>query len=105
MTIEKLSVNGTQYLRLVRTYRIKDEHGKSVNRKEVIKSLGPLSKYDDRQPDFLQRLRQSFANKEPLIPELLPYIDQAPNPQITVTLTAGDRFCAGSPKLFAPLHP
>ena len=68
MTIEKYESNGIERLRLVRTYRIKNANGKSVNRKEVIKSLGALSKYDDGQPEYLQRLKQSFAEKKPLIP-------------------------------------
>ncbi len=102
MTIEKYSSNGIVYLRLVRTYRIKDENGNSVNRKEVIKSLGPLSKYDDGEPDYFTRLRTSFAEKKPLIPELLPYVDQAPMQKITISFTEGDRFCCSLPKLFAP---
>ena len=102
MTLEKYSSNGIVYLRLVRTYRIKDEKGKSVNRKEVIKSLGPLSRYDDGEPDYFTRLRTSFAEKKPLIPELLPYVDQAPMQKITISFTEGDRFCCSSPKLFAP---
>ena len=75
MTIEKYESNGIVRLRLVRTYRIKDTNGKSVNRKEVIKSLGALSNYDDGEPDYLDRLRKSFAAKQPIIPELLPYVD------------------------------
>ena len=102
MTLEKYSSNGIVYLRLVRTYRIKDEKGKSVNRKEVIKSFGPLSRYDDGEPDYFTRLRTSFAEKKPLIPELLPYVDQAPMQKITISFTEGDRFCCSSPKLFAP---
>ena len=102
MTLEKYSSNGIVYLRLVRTYRIKDEKGKSVNRNEVLKSLGPLSRYDDGEPDYFTRLRTSFAEKKPLIPELLPYVDQAPMQKITISFTEGDRFCCSSPKLFAP---
>ena len=102
MTIEKYQTNGIEYLRLVRTYRMKDANGKSVNRKEVIKSLGALSKYDDGQPDYLLRLRQSYAEKKPIIPELLPYVDQAPKQKITISFTSGDRFCSGNPKSFAP---
>ena len=102
MTIEKYRTNGIEYLRLVRTYRMKDTNGKSVNRKEVIKSLGALSKYDDGQPDYLLRLRQSFTEKNPIIPELLPYVDQAPKQKITISFTSGDRFCSSNPKLFAP---
>ena len=75
MTIEKYESNGIERLRLVRTYRIKDANGKSVNRKEEIKTLGALSKYDDGKPNYLERLRKSFAAKQPIIPELLSYVD------------------------------
>ena len=102
MTIEKITVNGIPYLRIVRTYRTKDKNGKSTTRKEVIKSLGAFSKYDDGRPGYLERLKQSFAEKKPIIPELLPYIEYAPNPQYTVTFTVDDRFCCSSPKNFAP---
>ncbi len=102
MTIEKYESNGIECLRVVRTYRVKNTNGKSVNRKEVIKSLGALSKYDDGQPEYLQRLKQSFAEKKPLIPELLPYVDQAPKQKIAVSFTFGDRYCSCTPKLFAP---
>ena len=102
MTIEKYESNGIERLRVVRTYRVKNANGKSVNRKEVIKSLGALSKYDDGQPEYLQRLKQSFAEKKPLIPELLPYVDQAPKQKIAVSFTFGDRYCSSTPKLFAP---
>ena len=101
MTIEKYESNGIDRLRLVRTYRTKNANGKSVNRKEVIKTLGALSKYDDGQPDYLQRLKKSFAEKEPLIPELLPYVEYAPRQKITVTFTEGNRYCSSSPKIFA----
>ena len=102
MTIEKYESNGIERLRLVRTYRIKNASGKSVNRKEVIKSLGALSKFDDGQPEYLQRLKQSFAEKKPLIPELLPYVDYAPRQKIAVSFTEGNRYCCSSPKIFAP---
>ena len=102
MTIEKYDSNGIERLRLVRTYRIKNADGKSVNRKEVIKALGALCKYDDGQPDYLQRLRISFAEKKPLIPELLPYVAYAPKHKITITFTEGDQYCCCSPKIFAP---
>ena len=102
MTIEKYSSNGTEYIRLVRTYRVKDSNGKSSNRKEVIKSLGALSKYDDGEPNYLERLRQSFAAKTPIISDLLPFIDYAPKQKITITFTSGDKYCCSSPKLFAP---
>lgn len=102
MTIEKYESNGIERLRLVRTYRIKDANGKSVNRKEVIKTLGALSKYDDGKPNYLERLRKSFAAKQPIIPELLSYVDYAPKERITISFTSGDQYCIGAPKIFAP---
>ena len=102
MTIEKYESNGIERLRLVRTYRIKNADGKSVNRKEVIKALGALSKFDDGKPDYLDRLRKSFAAKNPIIPELVPYVDYAPKQKITVSFTPGDRYCCSAPKFFAP---
>lgn len=101
MTIEKYSSNGTEYIRLVRTYRVKNADGKSSNRKEVIRSLGALTNYDDGEPDYLNRLRKSFAAKQPIIPELVPYIDYAPKEKITIPFTAGDPYCFGVPKRFA----
>ena len=102
MTIEKYESNGIVRLRVVRTYRIKDANGKSVNRKEVIKSLGALSNYDDGEPDYLDRLRKSFAAKQPIIPELLPYVDYAPKEKISISFTYGNQYCIGAPKNFAP---
>ena len=63
MHIEKYLSNGKDCLRLVRTVRVRDDSGKSINRKEVVKTFGLLSKYDDGQPDFMLRLRQSFIDK------------------------------------------
>ena len=63
MTIEKYESNGIVRLRLVRTYRIKDANGKSVNRKEVIKTLGALSNYDDGEPDYLDCFRMWITHR------------------------------------------
>ena len=52
--------------------------GKKVSRKKVVAYLGPQDKYDDGQPDYLERLRQSFRDGAPLIPELLPYVEERP---------------------------
>ena len=78
MHLEKYQSNGKEYLRLVRTIRIKREDGKALNRKEVVKALGPMSQYDDGKPDYLVRLRRSFSEGKPLISELMPYLGEAP---------------------------
>ena len=102
MHIEKYLSNGMDCLRLVRTIRVRNDLGKSVNRKVIVKTFGALAKYDDGKPDFLQRLRQSFVDKTPLIAELLPYVDQAPRKKYTIVIEEGDAYCFGSPKLLAP---
>ena len=102
MHLEKYQSNGTDYLRLVRTIRVKDKNGKSLNRKSVIKTFGRLSQYDDGKPDYMLRLRRSFAEKQPLIPELMPYVEDAPKIRYTFEIEKGSAYCIAEPKRFAP---
>ena len=73
MYIDRYKTNGRYYLRLVREKRIIDAKGNSVSRKESVLSLGNYEQFDDGEPDYLERLRQSFREGNPLIPALLPY--------------------------------
>jgi len=102
MHIEKYKSNGKDALRLVRTIRVKMSDGKFGNRKQVVKTLGLLSKYDDGQPDYMLRLRKSFQEGNPLIPALKSYVEEAPKEKWNITFTAGDAFCSSDPKRFAP---
>lgn len=102
MHIEKYMTNGKYYLRLVNGKRVVDSQGRNVTRKQLVLSLGAYDKYDDGQPNYLERLRQSFRDGNPLIPELLPYIGEKPLQKYTVTFTEGDANCIGTPKCFAP---
>ena len=102
MHLEKYESNGIAYLRLVRTIIVKDENGKRSNRKKIIKTFGALSKYDDGKPEYMKRLRKSFQEGQPFIPELLPYINEAPKEKYTVEFTVGDSLCFAEPKRFAP---
>ena len=102
MHIEKYKSNGKDYLRLVSNRRIKDAKGQNVSRKSLILSLGAYDKHDDGQPGYLERLRQSFRDGKPLIPELLPYVGEKPPEKYTVTFLTGDPHCFGHPKWFAP---
>ena len=61
MHIEKYSVAGISYLRLVASKRVLNKRGKSVTGKRLVLSLGPLSKHDDGKPEYLERLRASFS--------------------------------------------
>ena len=71
---EKYKSNGKDALRLVHTVRVRDADGKSVNRKQIVRTFGLLSKYDGGQLDYLQRLRKSFQDGDPLIPELREFV-------------------------------
>ena len=111
MYIDRYKTNGryylrlvrekSYYLRLVREKRITDAKGNSVSRKESVLSLGNYDQFDDGEPDYLERLRQSFREGNPLIPALLPYVKQAPKQKYTIAFAAGDE-CFGSPKRLAP---
>ena len=71
MYIECCKNNGTEYLRLVESRRRTSNDGKRVSGKRVVLNIGPLSRYDDGQPDYVGRLKQSFIDGEPLIGSLM----------------------------------
>lgn len=83
MFVECYKNNGIDYLRLVRSVRKPKKSDPSVmtSVKETQLSIGPLSRYDDGKPDYVKRLKQSFKDGHPLIPELEPYVDQAAVPE------------------------
>ena len=92
---------GKRYIRVSEGYRVMKD-GKSVTRKRIVKSLGPVSRYDDGKPDFEQRLRDSFNACTPLISVLEPYVKkEAPKEVYHLTIHADTDECIGEPKLFA----
>ena len=46
-----------------------------VSTKNVLLNIGPLDRFDDGQPNYMDRLRKSFKAGNPLIPSLLPYCE------------------------------
>lgn len=66
MFIDCVTNSGKPYLRVAESYSVK-ENGMRKNRKRTIRNLGPLAKFDDGKPNFLQRLRQSFKDGKPII--------------------------------------
>ena len=102
MHIEQYKSNSRAYLRLVSGKRMKDSLGRPIIGKRIVLSLGALAKHDDGKPDYLRRLRESFAEGRPLLKELEPYVDQAPVRRWTVTFERGDAKCIGEPKRLAP---
>lgn len=102
MFIEKFSNNGIPYLRLVESQRFTRPDGVRSVRKKHIYNIGPLSRFDDGLPDYVERLKQSFKNGNPLIPELLPFCSSQPvRNKYHFDLSDGDPFCIGHPKLFS----
>ena len=73
MFIEQIKNNGKPYLRLVHAVRKPNKNGDMVSTKQVILNIGPLDRFDDGDPDYLYRLKNSFKAGNPLIPALLPY--------------------------------
>lgn len=61
--------NGIKYLQVQESH-YEVSGGKARQRRRVVKNLGPLSRFDDGKPDFLRRLRESFRDGNPIIPEL-----------------------------------
>ena len=94
--------NGKPYLRLVNAVRIENNDGYKVSRKVVVLNIGFLGKFDDGQPNYVERLRKSFRAGMPLIPSLEPYCSrQAPLEEYVFRYTEGDPACIGHPKIFS----
>ena len=104
MFIDVSRCNGRPYLRLANSSRIKNKDGYKVSRKEVVLNIGFLDKFDDGQPNYVDRLRRSFRAEIPLIPSLVPYCtNEIPREKYTFTFEEGNPNCVGNPKLYAHL--
>lgn len=60
MFIEAVQNNGKKYLRLVQSIRVTNKSGYKVSQKKVILNIGPLDRFDDGQPNYVERLKKSF---------------------------------------------
>jgi len=102
MFIDISKNNGKDYLRLMKSRRVKNDNGVKVPRNTVVLNIGPLEKFDDGQPGYLERLRKSFRAGEPLIPSLEPYCSkEKPREKYTFTFEEGSPECVGAPKLYS----
>ena len=102
MYVEVTKNNGTDYIRLVKSVRRRNTKGVMSATKKVILNIGPLSRYDDGEPDYVNRLKESFRQGKPLIPQLLPYVEEAPKVKYRFDIEAGSVYCVAKPKRFAP---
>lgn len=104
MYVEKTKNNGIDYLRLVKSQRVINSKGIKTATKTVVYNIGPLSRFDDGQPDYVQRLKESFKNGKPLIPELQQFCsDPLPKEHYDIHFEEGDPDCFGHPRLFSQI--
>lgn len=104
MYVESFKNNGIPYLRLVRNDRVINKKGIKTSTKKVVLNIGPLSRFDDGLPDYVERLKKSFKAGQPLIPFLSPYCEKmAPAEIYQFSINEGSPDCFGHPKLFSHL--
>ena len=102
MYVESFKNNGIPYLRLVRNDRVTNKKGIKTSTKTVVLNIGPLSRFDDGLPDYMERLKKSFKAGQPLIPLLLPYCEKTPPAQTyQFSMKEGSPDCFGHPRLFS----
>lgn len=102
MYVESFKNNGIPYLRLVRNDRITNKRGIKTSTKTVVLNIGPLSRFDDGQPDYIGRLKKSFKAGIPLIPSLLPYCENKKTSETyQFSINEGSPECFGHPKIFS----
>ena len=102
MFVESFKNNGIPYLRLVRNDRVTNKNGVRTATKKVILNIGPLSRFNDGQPDYVDRLKKSFKAGTPLIPALLPYCSkEQPAENYPTQMQEGSPECLGHPRLFS----
>lgn len=103
MFIEVFKNNGIEYLRLAESRRKTNQHGVKVSSKKIILNIGPLHKFDDGEPEYLERLKESFKNGNPLISELKEYTEPLPQSKTYIAeFKEGDSSCIGDLKHLAP---
>mgnify|MGYP002625660664 FL=1 len=102
MYVEVTKNNGIDYLRLVRSKRVTNSKGIKTATKEVVLNIGPLSRYDDGEPDYVERLKKSYKEGKPLIDALIPFVGESPKEQYTIRIETGSKYCTATPKRFAP---
>ena len=104
MFIDVSKNNGKDYLRLAKSKRVLNDKGVKVARNDILFNIGPLDKFDDGKPDYLERLRKSFRAGTPIIPSLAPFCEnEFPRERYTFSFEEGNPNCFGSPKIFSNL--
>ncbi|MFI3308049.1 MAG: IS1634 family transposase [Mycoplasmatota bacterium] len=103
MFIEKMYNNGYAYLRLVESERYTNDKGVRTVRKRLIYNIGPISKFDNGDPDYFQKLKDSFKAGHPIIDELKQFINKEniKRERYNITFSEGDPDCIGETKKYS----
>lgn len=105
MFLEIANNNGTKYIRICQSVRVLNpETNKSSSKKKTIKNIGPVSRFDDGKPNFIERLKASYAAGNPIIDELKPYLNTTvPQEVYNIRLCEGSDECVAHPRLISNL--
>lgn len=105
MFLEIANNNGTKYIRVCESVRIIDPvTKKSLPKKKTIKNVGPVSRFDDGKPDFIERLKASYAAGNPILDELKPFVNtMVPQEVYNIRLREGTDDCIAQPRLICNL--
>jgi transposase len=102
MFIDTFKNNGKEYIRLVKSKRVMNSAGQKVARHVVIMNVGPLEKYDDGAPNYVERLRKSYRAGIPLIGALEKYCEkEQPRERYRMEFEEGNPNCAGIAKIYS----
>ncbi len=103
MFIEKMYNNGYAYLRLVESERYTNDKGVRTVRKRLIYNIGPISKYDNGDPDYFQKLKDSFKAGHPIIDELKQFVNKEniKREKYNIVFSEGDPDCIGTVKKYS----
>ena len=69
MHIACVKNHGIPYLQVMENYTV-EENGVRKYKKRTILNLGPLARFSGGDPEYLAKLRKSFKEGNPIIPEL-----------------------------------
>jgi hypothetical protein len=100
MFVERFDNNGTDYLRLVSSRRITGKNGRKQSSRKIELNIGPLNRFDDGMPEYVERLKQSFKDGTPLIDSLRPFVGKKTS-RHCLAFEDGEGCCIGHPKHFS----
>ena len=105
MFLEIANNNGTKYIRICESVRVTNpETNKASSKKKTVKNIGPVSRFDDGKPNFIERLKASYAAGNPIIEELKPYLNIKVSQEVyNIRLCEGTDECVAHPRLISNL--